>query len=315
MLVTVFVFLGIEGASVYSRFAKKREDVGRATVLGFLGVLALFMAVTMLSYGVMGRPELAGLRQPSVAGVLEAVVGHWGAVFISVGLIVSVLGAYLAWTLMAAEVLFSAANDGDHAGVPGAREREQGAVDRGAAHHRAGPGVPHHHASSRTTPSPSRSSCAARLSLIPYLLVAAYAFKLVRTRETYDVDPHDYSKDLVIATLATVYTAFALYAGGLKFVLMSCLIYGPGTFLFFRARTEKGHATFTADGAAAVPGGCRRRRHRHHRPDHGPDHDLNFEGERQWLKPSRHPRRSACIRKSASCARSWCARPAGPTSV
>ena len=38
MLVTVFVFLGIEGASVYSRFAKKRSDVGTATILGFLGV-------------------------------------------------------------------------------------------------------------------------------------------------------------------------------------------------------------------------------------------------------------------------------------
>ncbi len=40
MLITVFVFLGIEGASVYSRFARKREDVGRATVIGFLSVLA-----------------------------------------------------------------------------------------------------------------------------------------------------------------------------------------------------------------------------------------------------------------------------------
>ena len=28
MLITVFVFLGIEGASVYSRMARKREDVG-----------------------------------------------------------------------------------------------------------------------------------------------------------------------------------------------------------------------------------------------------------------------------------------------
>ena len=36
MLITVFVFLGVEGASVYSRHAKRREDVGRATVLGFL---------------------------------------------------------------------------------------------------------------------------------------------------------------------------------------------------------------------------------------------------------------------------------------
>ena len=36
--------------------------------------------------------------------MLEAAAGAWGAVFIGVGLIVSVLGAYLAWTLMAAEV-------------------------------------------------------------------------------------------------------------------------------------------------------------------------------------------------------------------
>ncbi len=64
MLVTVFVFLGVEGASVYSRFAKKREDVGRATVLGFLSVLALFASVTILSFGVKPRAELDGLRQP-----------------------------------------------------------------------------------------------------------------------------------------------------------------------------------------------------------------------------------------------------------
>ena len=113
MLVTVFVFLGVEGASVYSRYAKRREDVGRATVLGFLSVLAVFATVTIVSYGILPRAEIAELRQPSMAGVLEAAVGGWGTVFVSVGLIVSVLGAYLAWTLMAAEVLFVAAKDDD----------------------------------------------------------------------------------------------------------------------------------------------------------------------------------------------------------
>jgi hypothetical protein len=49
MLITVFVFLGIEGASVYSRFARKREDVGRATVIGFLSVLSVFALVTLVS--------------------------------------------------------------------------------------------------------------------------------------------------------------------------------------------------------------------------------------------------------------------------
>ncbi|WP_276206325.1 amino acid permease [Thermoactinospora rubra] len=68
MLVTVFVFLGVEGASVYSRYARRREDVGRATVLGFLSVLALFASVSVLPYGVLPRADLAQVRQPSMAG-------------------------------------------------------------------------------------------------------------------------------------------------------------------------------------------------------------------------------------------------------
>src|SRR6185437_1233076 len=113
MLVTVFVFLGIEGASVYSRYAKKRSDVGAATILGFLGVTGLLVLVTLLPYAVLARPDIADIRQPSMAGVLEAVVGPWGAVFVSIGLLVSVLGAYLAWTLICAEVLFAAAKTKD----------------------------------------------------------------------------------------------------------------------------------------------------------------------------------------------------------
>ncbi len=93
MLVTVFVFLGVEGASVYSRHARRREDVGRATVLGLLSVLAIFASVTIVSYGVLPMSEIAELRQPSMAGMLEAAVGHWGSVFVSIGLIISVLGA------------------------------------------------------------------------------------------------------------------------------------------------------------------------------------------------------------------------------
>src|SRR5699024_957929 len=108
-----FVFMGIEGASVYSRHAQRREDVGRATVLGFLSVLAIFASVTIVSYGIMPMEEIAELRQPSMAGVLQAAVGTWANVFVSIGLIISVLGAYLAWTLMAAEVLFVAAQDRD----------------------------------------------------------------------------------------------------------------------------------------------------------------------------------------------------------
>ena len=52
--------------------------------------------------------------QRSMASVLAAVVGPWGAVFVSIGLIVSVSGDFcFAWSLICIEVLFSAAKSGD----------------------------------------------------------------------------------------------------------------------------------------------------------------------------------------------------------
>ncbi|MBY0410949.1 MAG: basic amino acid/polyamine antiporter, partial [Burkholderiaceae bacterium] len=112
MLVTVWVFIGIEGASVYSARAKKREDVGRATIIGFLICLLLLMSVSLLSLGIFNQPSLAGLKNPSMAGVLEKAVGTWGAVLIYVGLVVSVGGGFLAWMLLAAESLFTPAGGG-----------------------------------------------------------------------------------------------------------------------------------------------------------------------------------------------------------
>ena len=64
MLITVFVFLGIEGASVYSRFAKKRSDVGSATILGFVAVTGLMVAVTLLPYATAPRAAIAGVPEP-----------------------------------------------------------------------------------------------------------------------------------------------------------------------------------------------------------------------------------------------------------
>src|SRR5262245_63754158 len=101
MLVTVFVFLVIEGASVYSRYARKRKDVGTATILGLIGVTCLMVLVTLLPYGVLPRIDIAEMRQPSMATVLESVVGQWGSSFVSACLIVSVLVHFLALLLSA----------------------------------------------------------------------------------------------------------------------------------------------------------------------------------------------------------------------
>lgn len=238
MLVTVFVFVGIEGASVYSRYAQERSHVGFATVMGFIGVMGLLVLVTLLSYGVLLRPELAAMRQPSMAGVLEAMVGPWGRIFISVGLIISVLGAYLSWSLLAAEAVYSAAKselmpkvfmtENEHA-VPSAavwltnitiqvflilmlfsQYAFQLAIELTSS-----------------------------LTLIPYLLVAAYGWKLAQTGETYETDKADHKKELIFAIIATVYSLLMIYAGGMKYLLLTAVIYGPGTLLYIKAKREQ----------------------------------------------------------------------------
>jgi arginine:ornithine antiporter/lysine permease len=243
MLVTVFVFVGIEGASVYSRYARKRSDVGLATVLGFLGVLCLLILVTMLSYGILLRPDLAALRTPSLAGVLEAIVGRWGAVFISVGLLISVLGNYLSWSLLAAEVVYSAAKNDT---MPAFLARENAnKVPSGALW------ATNIMIQIILLISPFAEyafllvlKMTSAMTLVPYLLVGAYGLKLAWTGETYDRTPHGRTGNFVGGAIATVYAAGMIFAGGLRFFLLSALIYAPGTILYFLARREQKEPVF-----------------------------------------------------------------------
>lgn len=243
MLITVFVFIGIEGASIYSRYAEKRSDVGVATVLGFVGVLCLLIMVTMLPFGLLPRAELAELRNPSMAGALEIVVGRWGNIFVSVGLLISVLGAFLAWTLFAAEVPFMAAknnlmpnflNHENAQKVPSISLWMTNFVVQGFL--------------IVTLFSQNAFSLAlelaSSLSLIPYLLVAAFAFKLAITRETYENDDRSRITNLVISIVATAYAILMLVAGGVEKLLLAALILVPGTILFFLARREQGLKVF-----------------------------------------------------------------------
>ncbi|MEU8778127.1 basic amino acid/polyamine antiporter [Streptomyces sp. NPDC048606] len=245
MLATVFVFLGVEGASVYSRHARRREDVGRATILGFLSVFAVFASVTIVSYGIMPMAEIAELRQPSMAGVLQHAVGTWGQVFVSVGLIVSVLGAYLAWTLMAAEVLFVAAKDNDmprFLGRATAADVPANALLMSTSLSQIVLVVTMFSDDAFTFALDLTSA----LSLIPFLLAAGFAVKIAAGRGGAGTVGRGTRPELAVAVLATLYTAFLLFAAGLKFVLVSFLLYAPATFLFAKARREQNRRVFSA---------------------------------------------------------------------
>ncbi|MBR0841094.1 amino acid permease [Bradyrhizobium liaoningense] len=244
MLVTVFVFLGIEGASVYSRYAKERAHVGAATIFGFVIVTSLMVLVTMLPYAVLPRAEIAGMRQPSMAAVLEAVVGHWGAVFVSIGLLVSVLGAYLAWSLICAEVLSAAGRTRD---MPRLFGTENANKVPAAALWLTNVIVQLFVISTYWSQDAFSLmlNLTSVMSLIPFFLVAAYGLLLAKRGESYKKDAGDRRRDLVFAGIATAYTLFLIYAAGMKFLLLSAILYAPGTALYFWARLEQKAKVFT----------------------------------------------------------------------
>jgi len=244
MLVTVFVFLGIEGASVYSRFAKERKDIGFATIAGFIIVTSLMVLVTLLPFAVLQRADIAGQTAPSMAGVLETVVGPWGRVFISVGVIVSVLGAYLAWSLICAEVLSAAARTKD---MPSVFARENANKVPANAVWLTNIVIQAIVISTYWSRDAFNLmlDLTAAVTLIPFLLCAGYGWMMVARRETYDTNPEDRTRDLWIAVVATFYCAFLVYAAGLKFVVLSAVLYGPGTILYYWSRREQNLAVFT----------------------------------------------------------------------
>ena len=244
MLVTVWVFIGIEGASIFSSRAEKRSDVGRATVIGFITVLLLLVLVNVLSLGIMTQPELAKLQNPSMAAVLEHVVGHWGAVLISVGLIISLLGALLSWVLLCAEIMFAAAKD--HT-MPAFLKKEN-------ANHVPVNALWLTNAMVQLFLIITLFSASTYLSLIylatsmilvPYLWSAAYGFLLAVRAETYENALAERKKDLIIGGVALIYAIWLIYAGGLKYLLLSALLYAPGAILFAKAKRESGQPVFT----------------------------------------------------------------------
>jgi len=64
MLVTLWLFLGIEGAVVVSGKAKSQAAVRKATTIGFLVTLALYIVVSLLPLGVYSQAEVGSMADP-----------------------------------------------------------------------------------------------------------------------------------------------------------------------------------------------------------------------------------------------------------
>ena len=160
-------------------------------------------------------------------------------------MIVSVLGAYLAWTLMAAEVMYIPARNDDFPRFLG-QENDKGTPITALVV--TSLGVQALLALTLVVEDALNFmlDLSTSLALLPYLLAAAYALKLGLTGEAYEgVATRTRRQETIVAGVATAYTLFLFDAAGLEFLVLSALILAPATVLYVKARTENGRRVFT----------------------------------------------------------------------
>ena len=244
MLVTLWVFIGIEGASVGSGRARKRSDIGKATILGFVTVLLLYLLVSLLSLGIMSQPELAALpAAASMAYVLESAVGPWGSVLVRIGLVISVAGAFLSWTLLAAEIPFRAAKEGMLPDVF-AKENDNGSPSGALWITNVCVQVVLIVTLYANSTYLALFYIASTAILVPYVFSGAYALKLAMTGESYDPQ-EGRGRDIAIGALAMVYGTWLVYAAGPTYLLMCAIIYAVGIPIYVWARKSHGEKAFS----------------------------------------------------------------------
>jgi len=246
MLVTLWVFIGIEGAVVVSDRASKTSQVGVATFLGLTVCTILYFLLSALPFGLMHQAQLAGLASPSAAYVLKAAVGEWGALFIVVALVISLLSCWLAWTILVAELPYQGAKDGV---FPKFLAHEN-------SHHAAAPSLWVSSATMQLVIFVVLFAQDAWIWLIsitgvmilpPYLASTVFLWRFAR-QSTYAASAGETSRESVwTGLLATVYAVWLLYAAGPQFLLMSTILFALGFPVFWWARHEHapGQPVFT----------------------------------------------------------------------
>ena len=237
MLVTLWAFIGIESAVVLSSKAKGPDTVSKATILGFIGCLIIYILLSLLPFGYMSQEQLAQVANPSTAGILEPILGKWGAWIMNIGLVVSVLTSWLAWTMVTAELPFAAAKAGT---FPKAFTKENQA---------GSPCVSLWITSLMmqlfmflvyfsNNAWNTMLSITGVMVLPAYLASCAYLWKICEDHEYPTQFPIKRSTALICGMLGAFYALWLIYAAGLNYLMMAAVIIALGIPVFIWARKQ-----------------------------------------------------------------------------
>ena len=237
MMVTLWAFIGIEGAVVLSDKAKDYKDIGKATFLGFISCLIIYALLSILPYGYMHQEELKNIANPSTAGILELIIGKKGAWLMNIGLLIAVLSSWLAWTIVTAQIPFAAAQNGTFPKL----FMKENAVGSPSA--------------SLWITSFAMQICmflvyfannawsvmlniTSVMVLPAYLMSCIYLWKLCTDGEYPQKSETSRSTALFTAIAGSAYAVWLIYAAGLKYSMLAVIILALGIPVFIKARKQ-----------------------------------------------------------------------------
>ncbi|MBN3545639.1 amino acid permease [Fictibacillus barbaricus] len=212
-IATLWAFVGVESAVVFATRAKKKSDVKKATILGLLIALALYLSITLLVMGTLPQNELVESQKPLVDSLMNA-IGPSGSMVMAILGVISLFGATVGWVLLSAEVPFQAAQQ--RMFIPSfLKENDKGApvfslwVTNLCTQLFLFSVV----SQSMAQAFDFMIFIATLAFLVPYLVASLYQLKLVISGETYMGNARSRTADAIIATLAAIYSLWVIYAG------------------------------------------------------------------------------------------------------
>ncbi|MDR2660992.1 MAG: basic amino acid/polyamine antiporter [Lactobacillaceae bacterium] len=229
LMVMIWAFVGIEGASIMSSRAKKKSDAGKATIISLISLIILYLAITLLPYGYFSQSELSKMNTPALIYMFEKMVGHVGGIFISLGLIITILGAWLSWTIIPPEAASLMAEQGLFPKIFQKKNKNNAPINSllitqillqlflislfftNEAYKFA-------------------YSLATAGFMVIYAFIGAYVIKLGIQQKQFKV--------ILIGIIATAFQIFALFLSGMNYLLLFLTSYLLGFLLYIKAKND-----------------------------------------------------------------------------
>ena len=167
-----------------------------------------------------------------MAYILESLVGGWGAKLIIIGLIISVGGALLGWTLITVEMIYSTGKEGvmpkflakeNKNGTPRNAVIITGIVTQGWI-------LFSYFCNGGYTILYSLSAIG---TVIPYFLNTLYVVKLMIKRKFHKSESKFIKiRDYILVGISLVYTSWMIFSVGLNYTIILAFIIGIGIILY-----------------------------------------------------------------------------------